>query len=152
MAEQIPLGEALICINCNTLFRIPAVHCPHCASESFVPLDGWLNPRPRIVHRIAWNPPRANLLRLRLCPRQGATMTAKEYITRDGKIAYVRENPAFGGMYTFYARPAARPDLCGHRVKFRGEQQPIFNDLHEAREALAAYAKKRGWKAVAHAD
>jgi hypothetical protein len=44
--EQIPLKEALICINCNTICRMPQHACPHCAGEHMVAIGAWLNPRP----------------------------------------------------------------------------------------------------------
>ena len=73
-----------------------------------------------------------------------------EFYARSGRIAYVRQVSDMGnGMFMFYARPGSRPDLMGRRIKGRGESTPIFTDYHEAQEALVAYAKKRGWKAVA---
>lgn len=48
--EQIPLAEAIICINCNTLARGPVASCPHCAGECLVPLERWLSPKP-VVRR-----------------------------------------------------------------------------------------------------
>lgn len=73
-------------------------------------------------------------------------MSGREFYTREGKIAYVRRNPAWGGNYTFYARPADRHDLAGQRIKTRGDLAMAFSDRQECEEALAAYAKKRGWK------
>jgi hypothetical protein len=46
MAEQIPLGEALICVNCDTIFRVPGRICPHCTGESVMPLAAWLDREP----------------------------------------------------------------------------------------------------------
>jgi hypothetical protein len=75
-----------------------------------------------------------------------------EYHAGNGRIAYVRQvSDAGGGMFMFYARPGSRPDLVGRRIKraMGGEHTPIFTDYHEAQEALAVYAKQRGWKRVA---
>lgn len=72
-----------------------------------------------------------------------------EYHAGNCRIAYVRQVSDMGnGMFMFYARPANRPDLIGRRIKDRDESAPLFIDYHEAVEALAAYAKKRGWKAA----
>lgn len=47
--EQIPLNEALICVNCNTIFRMGRgrCDCPHCAGAQIAAIDGWLNPYKR---------------------------------------------------------------------------------------------------------
>lgn len=44
--DQIPLNIALICVNCNTICRMPQRACPHCAGEQLMPLSAWLSPRP----------------------------------------------------------------------------------------------------------
>jgi hypothetical protein len=44
--EQIPLHEAMLCVNCNTITRRPKQYCPHCAGGHLVPISVWLNPRP----------------------------------------------------------------------------------------------------------
>jgi hypothetical protein len=46
--DQIPLEEALMCVNCNTIVRMPRQYCPHCAGEHLVAIGIWLNPRPRL--------------------------------------------------------------------------------------------------------
>ncbi len=40
--EQIPLCEALVCINCNTISRRPKRFCPRCAGEQLMALAVWL--------------------------------------------------------------------------------------------------------------
>lgn len=54
--EQIPMAEALFCVNCNTIFRMGQGalrgDCPHCAGRQVVPLDRWMSPfkyRPRFA-------------------------------------------------------------------------------------------------------
>lgn len=44
--EQIPLERALMCINCNTITRMPARACPHCTGENLMALGKWLEPMP----------------------------------------------------------------------------------------------------------
>jgi hypothetical protein len=44
--EQIPLNEALICINCQTISRLPKRACPHCTGENMALLGKWLEPAP----------------------------------------------------------------------------------------------------------
>jgi hypothetical protein len=44
--DQIPLQEALMCVNCNTISRMPQRYCPYCAGEQLMPVSGWLNPVP----------------------------------------------------------------------------------------------------------
>ena len=52
--EQIPLNEAVICINCNTLARVPVAYCPHCAGEQLVAVAKWLNPKPKPRVDMKW--------------------------------------------------------------------------------------------------
>jgi DNA-directed RNA polymerase subunit RPC12/RpoP len=41
-SPQIPLKEAYLCAECNTIASV-AEHCPHCASKSVLPLRAVLN-------------------------------------------------------------------------------------------------------------
>lgn len=50
--NQIPLHEALICINCNTITRMPCRYCPHCAGAHLVAVSGWLSPRPERIRQL----------------------------------------------------------------------------------------------------
>jgi hypothetical protein len=66
-----------------------------------------------------------------------------EYITPQGKIAYVAPGPA--GNYTFYIRPNIGRRKKGTRV--RGQTTKLwFNTIEEAENALLGYARDRHWK------
>jgi hypothetical protein len=51
--DQIPLAEALLCVNCSTICRRPKQYCPGCAGEQLMALAVWLGPRALSVPSIA---------------------------------------------------------------------------------------------------
>jgi hypothetical protein len=57
--EQIPLRLAVMCVDCNTICRIPQKFCPHCAGEQLTPIANWLSPAPdRPAPHEGWRPVR----------------------------------------------------------------------------------------------
>lgn len=42
VTDQIPLAEAVLCLDCNTLRRCGVEYCPRCAGGQWIPLDRWL--------------------------------------------------------------------------------------------------------------
>jgi hypothetical protein len=65
-----------------------------------------------------------------------------EYITGDGRIAYVAKG-RIGNQYTFYAKPYGS-NLKGSRIKRR--TRSVWTDTREQAELeLKNYAHERGW-------
>ena len=46
---SIPLTDALICTDCDTILEAPATTCPRCTNKQFISLAVWLDGRPTIT-------------------------------------------------------------------------------------------------------
>ena len=46
---SIPLTDALICVDCDTILQAPATACPRCTNKELMSLAVWLDGRPTIT-------------------------------------------------------------------------------------------------------
>lgn len=48
-----PMSHTMLCIECDTVFKVGPAQCPACTSESFVPLRRFLKPTEEPRHAVS---------------------------------------------------------------------------------------------------